>query len=278
MKDSKHLKLFLVRMGLLVTVLSNPLHAFCQWGSHSRYEIGDNFVMATGKYEGKVSVLDASGNHIKDSSVSRSIHANFGIGGMYAMTFPLKRLGKQSVLSLSMQLIANAYLWGDLNAYYDVSGSLVDATIPTNGFTVKYGLPVGLDVKVGTDALCRRKPHFGYTFGAGVIPQYNISVLDGGGINDFSFATGNTFAVTPYIKAEASFYLLFCFKVRAMFSFVNIPLIDASKSNFYMGEGQPFKLTETSNLCLSVSVLPFSYRWKKLYWYNDYDPVALPFR
>ncbi len=279
MRYFEKLKLILGIAGAFFCIFAGTEQASAQWGSRSRYEIGDNFVMATGKYEGRVGIYDGSGNYLRDSSVNRKLTSSFGIGGQYAMNFPLKRLGKNSTLSLSVAIIGNAYVWGDLNAYYNVSGELVNPDIALTGATVKYGLPIGLDIKKNTDALCHRNPHLGYAFGAGVIPQYNISALAGGGLaTNFDFAAATSFAVTPYVKAEFSFYLGLCFKLKAMYSFLNVPLIDASKSNVYAGEGQPFKLTETGNLCLSFTTLPFSFRWKKLHWYNDFDPITLPFR
>jgi len=259
---------------LFALLLCLPEGLYAKFGEKSRYEIGYSYVMATGNFKGNVGIYDNSSwfTPVADTFIERSLTAKVGFGGYVGLNFPLKRLGRRSTLALSTALVESGYIWGDLNSAYGLDGSFTNEYFQSSmsGVTIKVGIAVGLDVKSGTDALCRRNPHVGFTFGAGVIPQINMTVLDATGGADFG--GGTTFGVMPYTKAEISFFTGFCWKIKAMASFGKINLIDEKNPLTVTAiDGGKFQVNETSNISLHLTVLPFSFFWKKTRWWNDYE-------
>jgi len=250
---------------------SNP---FLFFGNSSRYELGYSYVMATGQFTGTIPVYDNSGGYLRDTSVTKNMTAKVGFGVSTGTSIPIYRFGKTSSLAISIHLMINEFIWGSLNQAYNLDGSFTTTTGSTDltGLTEQYALPIGLDYKFGTDAVASRHTHVGFSMGAGVMPQYNITILESANLSSAAGGAGVNFGVNPYVKAEASFYFRTCFKLRAFFSFGDVPLIDQSKNLASITDG-PFKLTGKSNLNLSFAVLPFSYRWGKIKreWWNDYD-------
>src|SRR4051812_41537390 len=96
---------------IFFALLLTPVISFGQF--FDRFELGYNYVMATGTYSGVSQVLDGGGNFIGDTTGKRTISA-VGFGVDLGTTFPLKRLGHTKMLGLSVHLVANEFLWGSL--------------------------------------------------------------------------------------------------------------------------------------------------------------------
>ncbi len=232
-----------------------------------RLEIGYNYVSVGGTYNGVSQVVDGAGKFAGDKTNKRTITVT-GFGVDIGSTIPLKRMGHTKMLGLSIHLVANEFVWGSLNQVYTLSGNFVDAANSMNGLTEQIAVPIGLDYKMGTDAILTKRLHFGASFGLGVYPSLNATVmvdpenLNGGG--------GIGFGVNPYAKAEIALFGGLCFKLRAMFSYGNVPYIDQNKSLLALTDGW-FKVSGTSNLMLSFIIMPMSWHWKETGWYNTYD-------
>ncbi len=281
-KHLNKLSLKAVRVFILVALFSSLFSnaVFAKFGRHSRIEIGYSYVMASGVYQGTGSIYDMNNNYIHDTSVKINVKATLGFGYSAGVNFPLTRLGNNSTLSLYVGLIYNFYIWGSLSPVFNTDGSQnTSSPFADNlaGWTAKIGTPIGLDVKIGTDALCKRRPHFGATFGAGVLPNYNETAMAySGSASTFGdISAGVNYGINPYVKGEVSFFLGICFKLKAMYSFGDVPLIDHTKN--IISSDSPFKMTEKSCITMSLTVEPFSFLWKKTKWFNDYD-TEKPYR
>jgi hypothetical protein len=250
---------------IFLVLLLTPVMSFGQF--FDRFEIGYNYVSATGTYTGVSTVIDGNGNFAGDTTGKRTITAT-GFGIDLGTTFPLKRLGHTKMLGLTIHLIVNEFVWGNLNQVYTLNGDFVNANNNMDGLTEQIAMPIGLDYKMGTDAILTKRLHFGASFGLGIYPSLNATVmvdpanLNGGG--------GLGFGINPYAKAEVALFGGICFKFRAMFSYGNVPYIDQNKSLVSLTDG-PFKITGTSNLMLSFIIMPFGWHWRETGWYNTYD-------
>lgn len=265
-QQSKSLSLFIV---LLMCI---PTGVFARFGEKSRYEVGYCYVMAAGKFKGNVPQYDFNSNfYLKDTLVERNVTATTGFGGYIGINFPIGKIGGKGKLAVSVGLLENGYIWGKLNPVYGLDGTINESYFSSSldGVTVKLAVPISLDVKYGTDAFCSRNAPVGFTFGAGIMPQYNFTAFSGGS-NTYDFEMGEQLGFAPFAKAEVSFFTGFCWKIKAIGTFGNVPLIDI-KTPLGDGTDYIFQLKETTNFSFVLSVLPFSYNWKKIYWWNNYE-------
>ncbi len=273
LKASKVLSSICAVVALLA--VAQESHAF---GRHSRFEIGYSYVMATGEYKGIAPIYGSDYKSLlRDSTVKINVNAYYGLGAYMNINFPLRKLTNNSTISLSLGAVYQEYLWLHLNPVFKTDGSILDdeSLNPLGGdlvgATLKLGVPISLDYKVGADALCKRNPHFGFTGGVGLMPQVDMSAMGYTGTNPAysDISAGITTAVKPFVKGEFSFFLGICFKVKVLYSFGSIPLIDHTKN--VLNTNSPFTLTEKSNITTSVGILPFSFLWRKKKWFNEYE-------
>jgi len=253
-----------IRFFLLVFMLT-PILSFGQF--FQRFEIGYNYISTTGTYNGVSQVLDGGGNFAGDTTLKRSV-SGVGFGVDIGSTIPLKKIGHIKMLGLTIHLVVNEFVWGNLNENYSLAGTYTNSSSNMNGLTEQIALPIGLDYKIGPDAILSKRLHIGASFGIGVMPSVNETVmvdpanLNGGG--------GLAFGINPYAKAELAFFGGICFKLRGEFAFGNIPFIDQQKNLAGLTDG-PFKVTGTSNLMLSFIIMPFSMTWGERSWASTYD-------
>ncbi len=258
MKFNLHPRVVFVSFLLLLPCVTNA-----QW--YNRMEVGYSYVTATAHFSGKSGFYDLNDNRIGDTTVNRNISAKAGAGYSLGLYVPLKRVGKKNMWAVDMAIVYNEFIWEGLNQGYSADGSYfsVSGFPDLFGVTVSVGAPVSIDYKIGTDAICSKKRRFGCTFGAGVIPTYNLTALvgvDGAGI-------GAGMSVNPFVKGEVAIFGGICWKLRCIYSFGNVPYIDLTKNDLAFTSG-PFKVTGKSNMMLSLVIMPFAWHWKDETWYN----------
>jgi hypothetical protein len=263
---------------LALAVMTLPATSFAQYkfavapffsyfSDLQRYEVGFSYLMPTGEYSGVTQVRDGYNRYYGDTSIKRHLTGTQAFGANIGIAVPFKATGHISCLAMFFQLNVSQYEWDNLNETYNLSGNFAKGGTPVNAVTQQYSLPIGVEYHVGCDVIKTQRLPFGAALGVGIIPQYNMTALEG--VN--SSTTGSTFSVTPYAKAEVSVFAGICFKVRAMYTLGNVPLLDVNsqlKNNLTDG---PFNISSTSNLSLSIILMPFSFGWHETKWYNTYD-------
>ena len=260
---------------LLVLVMLLPLSGFGQFRNWDRFEIGGNFVLATGNFSGVSTITDAYGRYAGDTTVKRPITTSIGYGGFIGTCIPFKRLGHESLWAISLGLTGNMLTWSDVNSVYS-GGTLVKNTTPgvgtINAITMQLGLPFGIEYKVGTDAIKSQRSRTGASLGLGFLPQINGTTLVGThSIETYDeHTTGYHFGFNPYVKAEIAGYAGLCFKLRLMASYgkLNYLFENANVGKYTDGS---FHITGLMNVTASLIIMPFSYRWTEHSWFNTYD-------
>jgi hypothetical protein len=227
-------------------------------GLLKRFHIGYSFVSANADFESKNYFLsDLNPNTNIDTIYKGNIGTSAAFGFTFGTYFPLKRLGQKSKLCLGVDYFYNAMTWGSLTQPF---GNF--------GITAQMGLPVGVDIKIGADAMTDKNIRFCTTFGAGVNPSYSITAWD------YGIDLDPKFNVNPYVKAEVGIFAGICMKVRALYSIGSMTYIDYTKST---RDESALSLTENgskligkSNLTVSVLLMPFSFGWPRSEWWNTY--------
>lgn len=239
---------------------------FSYFKEAKRYEIGFNYVMPFGEFAGVTRVVNSSESFLGDTTTKRNITAASGIGGQIGLSLPVKATGHISCFAASFHIMGNMFAWEGLNPTQKPDGTVnpvksgsVDAT------TIQISIPIGFDWKAGNDAILSRRLPFGTTMGVGAMPQVTMTSLGTGNID-----SKMSFGCTPYAKAELSIFAGLDFKLRAMYSIGNITLIDVNKAIPGSTDG-PFKITSTSNLILSLIIMPFSGSWHEHAWWTTHD-------
>jgi len=244
-----------------------PIEPFFSYFKHAdRYEIGVNYVMPTGTFDGVTPVLGYNNYYLGDTTIRRSLKANPGYGASVGIAVPFAATGHIALFAVSIHAMFNQYSFDQVNSYMSVEdGSFKKSPANMTSTTSQIALPIGIDWKIGSDAICSKRLFFSAALGAGVMPQVNLtSVSASGG------PTGTTFNATPYFKAEGAVYVGINVRIRAMYYPGNVRLIDNPGAIPGYSDG-PFRLTNNGNFMVSLILQPFSKRWSESSWYNDYD-------
>ncbi len=232
-----------------------------------RYELSFNYLMPFGEFAGMTRVTNGSNTFIGDTDNKRNIVAASGFGGDIGLSLPFKRTGHISCWAVNFHLMGNMYAWHDLNQSMGLDGTLKPQTTSLNATTIHVSLPIGIDWKIGNDAICTKRLAFGTSLGAGFIPQVNMTSLD----NVTGVDSKMSFGCTPYAKAELSIFAGLDVKLRVMYTLGDILLIDVNKGLPASNTDAAFRITSTSNLIVSFIIMPFSGGWHEWAWYNTYD-------
>ena len=232
-----------------------------------RYEIGVNGTFAQGTFDGVVRETGYSGQYLGDKTTKRNISAIPGFGGDLGIAIPFAATGHISIWAFSMHLMLNEYAFNDLNKTHDIDSGYKAFPKPLNASVLQVGVPVGIDWKVGCDAICSKRLVFGAAFGAGFIPHFNVTSL-----NDSMKAVvpQQSIGFNPYIKAEGSFFRSTCIRLRLMYTMGNVELMSTGAKIPVYNDGA-FKVTNNSQFVVSLLFIPFANRWHESAWYNDYD-------
>jgi len=233
-------------------------------GNPHRYELGVGTVMPAGYFTGVVRVNDASG--YKGDTMARRKLPGAGFGGHFGVNMPFKATGHISCWAVAVQLAGNMYTWSDLNQTLDASGNYKKYTTSLNGATTQVSLPIGIDYKIGNDAILTKRLPTGFSMGVGIIPQLELTTLNG--ISGFKPQWG--YGVLPYAKLDLSVFTGLCWKLRLMYSMGNINLLDVNHTLTNLNDG-PFNIVYSSAFSVSFVLMPFSGGWHEYAWYNTFD-------
>jgi hypothetical protein len=234
-----------------------------------RWEIGGSYTMTNGTFNGVIPIYGNNNRYLTDSTLKRSVAAQPGFGGFVGFNAPIKALGHVSCIALSVNLSYTQFEWKEINKAYNLDGSYKMLPHILNAKTTQIALPVGLDYKIGNDAINSKRMFLGASVGAGLMPQVNITAMDSVGVK---FGPQQSIGCNGYGKAEVSFCVGFCVKLRAMYSMGNIELLNLDKSPAPPYTHGPFNITSNSQVSFSLVLMPFSPRkWRETGWYNTYD-------
>lgn len=227
-------------------------------GLLQRTHLGYSFLVNSAEFKVKQSVITP--DFSKDTSYTESMNTSGSFGFTIGTYIPLKRLGRKSSLNLGIDYMYNMMLWDAKYKVYDGNGNTYDA--PFSGGTLQMALPIGLDFKFGCDAITSKDARFCATLGAGALPSYSLTALDQVSNIDPKFSAA------PYLKAEVGILAGICVKLRAVYAIGNLSYMDITEKNDYGKTNS--QLNGTSNLTLSLLIMPFSWSWSRDYWWDTY--------
>jgi hypothetical protein len=238
---------------------------FSYFRDAGRYEIGGNYILANGEYDGVARAIDGFGNFAGDTTLKRKITGT-GVGGFIGISVPIKATGHISCWAAHFELQANQYSWTDLNKTYS-NGNFTNVKPALNASTLQVALPIGIEWKIGCDAIESKRLNFATALGAGVIPAFSMTSLE----NTTGFNSMSSFGFTPYVKAEGTVFLGIAVKVRVMYTLGDVRMLEVDRAVPNGVTDGPFRIVSNSDLILSFIIMPFSGHWSESAWWNTHD-------
>jgi len=269
-----HMRVTLTRVFLIIFPIVFALpDAHAQFdripGFVKNIEVGYGYSKTWADYTRKDKVVREDGK-LFDTSVTTSVSSSAGLSYQFGTSIPIRRLGEKSTLSLGILGMYNAYTWDypvansatlwDSGIRYDYSNNLF-----FSGITLNYGAAISADFKFGVDAMMDKNYRWGWTGGIGVLPSASITA-------DFDNAD-MTYGVQPFVKTELSLRAGIVWKLRLLYAMGSLDYIDAkSKTGFFgfSNSSQNTSLIGKGNFTVSLTVLPFSFMYKRSEWYNSH--------
>lgn len=238
-------------------------------GAVKNIEIGYGWTKTWADYDRVIKAVREDGKAF-DTTISMQVSSKTGISGAFGTSIPLKRLGWHSRLHLGLNFIYNSYLWdyptangaalSDSGVVYDYSRSLL-----FSGLSLNYGLAISADFKFGADGMMDKRYRWSWTGGVGVMPSMNLT-------SDFD-AADFTFGVQPFVKTEVGLRAGIVWKLRLTYQAGTLKYLDVKPKDSFFGipnAEQTTRLTGRGNFGVALIVMPFSWTYKKSYWYNTY--------
>lgn len=230
-----------------------------------RYELGGGLVMPAGFFSGVVTAPNSSGVFRGDSTLKRAVKGS-GFGGSIGLALPFRATGHISCWAVTVQLMANMMTWESLNQTLEPGGSFKDRATPLEASTLQVALPLGVDYKIGNDAILTKRLPFGVSLGAGIFPHFNMTTLPQ--ISGYTPQQG--YSIWPYAKMDISVFTGLCWKLRFMYTAGGTNLLDVNRKLEGFNDG-PFDISSSGQFMASFIIMPFSGRWREYAWYNTYD-------
>jgi len=239
---------------------------FSYFKDADRWEIGGNGAIMMSQYFGTMPTLNQSGGFKGDTTIKRSIMSQPGFGGTIGLSLPVARIGHISMAAVSVHLMFNSYIWQDLNSELTAGNTVLAEKPALDATTTQICLPVSFDYKIGTDAICTKRLPFGASVGAGLMPEFSMTALNGvNGIN----ATNNL-TVSPFFKLEGAVFAGICIKLRVQVSYGDLNLMTIKQPVGSLTDG-PFSITGNANVIGTLILMPFSGKWGETGWWNTHD-------
>lgn len=255
-----------MRKLLLVICISVPFLSSARMpGFLSNFELGYSYATATANYRGANPYYDGDGIYLRDTTISKTAKSKYGYGAFIGTYLPFKRLGEHSSVGLDITLGGNAYVWTDFFTGYSVTGDEISLSGGLGGVSEQIYVPIGIDFKIGCNAVGVKNHRFTASVGAGVQPSMNVTIAEAG-LGDFG--GGLAFSAIPYVKGEVGVFWGICWKLRLMTGFGSVPLIDNDKSLLAGSASGFLKVTGKTMTQASIIIMPFSWGWKKEGWWN----------
>lgn len=226
-------------------------------GFLKRLQMGYSLITAsTADYEGR-DYIPFMGI---DTSYTHGVASKGGFGYTIGTSFPLAKLGQQSMMTLGVDYLYNAILWETALPRY---GNLGVPTMAFSGTTLQMALPIGLDFKFGGEAYAIKNKRFSATIGAGAYPSYAITSLD------YDVDIDPQFSIAPYVKAEIGIFAGICMKLRVVSAFGSFNYMDMTSGDPAIAQTNTV-LTGSNTTTISLLVMPFSWTWKRYEWWNAF--------
>lgn len=215
-------------------------------------------------YAAGISYMNMSGNiehqdwdpNGERDTIATSSAKGTGIGVAYNFFIPVAQAGGANLLAVDIGIHASfGFVNGEKTTITVASQYATSTNTYSNqGMTFVFGVPVGLQLISGGEAICDRSKKMSFTVGAGFFPMLNMGVIDNFG--------GVALKVPPYIKAEIGIFAGINWKLRATYLFKSPNSFRGIGENILTGQTDEIRFNPNDQLILGIAVQPFSWTWE----------------
>ncbi len=180
-------------------------------------------------------------------------------GVAVGLFFPVSNLSDKSILSIYAGINGNVFNWTADSVHFGGGDFVKSYSYKDDGLSIQAGVPVGMDYKVGGEAVLDKSKRLSFTLGAGVMPSLVLTGL--------SYWGEAKFKIPPYIKAEIGVLAGVNLKLRMMYQMGDVLGFRESHHDLD-GLNQSDATFKTSGvLNFSLLVMPFSWDWERSSWW-----------
>ena len=216
-------------------------------GYHMRFSSAE----LTAHYRDGLSGVPTIFRHI-DTTVTLKIKSQGSWGAFDESYIPLVSLDENSVMGLDVGAFGE-FLKFKVGEFAPVPG---EAEVTDDMQGIAGGFLIGVDYRVGGDAVLDKSKRGMFNVGAGFSPSF--MALRYAPLNEV--IPPMQFKMIPYLKAEAGFFLGIAFKVRAEMMFGKMTYFDVTgkDEDSQMDISMKGKIT---GFRLSLGLMPYSWHW-----------------
>lgn len=163
--------------------------------------------------------------------------------------FPISIVSDNSMLVLNIEGMFNMTTMTHDTIYFSDSAKLIK---PFR--TIRGGLPISLEYRMGGDVSLNREDAALFTIGGGICPTM---------VNTYDEAVIPRYKFIPFVKVEAGFVAVAAIKLRAMYYFRSSlyrkgeEIISVRHNTDYLSS----EYRGSNGFSLSIIIMPFSWKW-----------------
>jgi hypothetical protein len=263
------MRLFSISKPLLILGIGLvPVMANAQTpGVFKRLQIGYSFLSEKATYERTYPVPNTAllkiDDSFRDTTIAVDVKPTSSIGGFLGTYIRVAKLGKASTVNFSIEANVNMMTWDKATTDGKEPTPDDNPELLMTGSTTHIGMPLGFDIKFGSDAYPDKSYRWCAGFGVGANTGSASTTLNG--------ESGSEILVRPYIRGEVGIFGGMCFKLRLAYNFGKVQYIhtDNSKAN---AQGNIYQNTTTltgqPGFTTTLIVMPFASTWDKSRWWK----------
>lgn len=202
-----------------------------------------------------------------EEKLTRTVRTLGGSGFSVGSFFTLTRFRSDVVaLALSADFNYNKMSWEELDSGFTYRPKLKD--FKTTDFTIQMGMPVSLDLKLGSDAMPSNNYKWAASFGAGVCPV--LAFTDRKKKKILRDPLHVSADYMPFVKFEVGRRVGVLMKLRVLMMFGGPEYLDefSTPDGKAITDANKYSLTGKFSTNISLLVYPFSYKWPEYGWWQ----------
>lgn len=185
------------------------------------------------------------------------------IGSYYILT---RFKSDFAALAFSFDFNYNKLAWEELDSGFTYRPKL-DEIKPTD-FTVQMGIPMSLDLKLGSDAMPTLNHNWSASFGAGIYPMLAFTARQKKKVIRNSIDVAANYM--PMVKLEGGMRIGVLMKLRLLLLFGGPEYLSENSTidGMAITESNKYSLTNSLSTNIGLIVYPFSYNWPEYGWWQ----------
>lgn len=204
---------------------------------------------------------------VTQKELTRTVRTFGGNGFSIGSFFTLTRFKTDVIaLAFSMDYNLNKLSWEELDSGFTYRPKLKD--FKTTDYTLQMGMPMSLDIKLGSDAMPSNNYKWSASFGAGLYPM--MAYTNRKKKKQIKEPLHVGAGAVPFIKVEGGRRIGILMKLRVLMLFGGPEYLDrpSTVDGRAINYNNAYSLTGKFSTNISLLLYPFSYDWPEYGWWQ----------